>query len=77
MERSQRITRINAMLSRPEGSSMTQLIDDLQVSRATVNRDLELMRDQMNAPIVWDRDRGIYRIEPTGQAGPTYMVPGL
>ena len=76
MERTQRIARINALLSRPEGATMAQLIADLEISRATVNRDLQLMRDQMNAPITWDRWQAVYRLEPNGQAGPTYMLPG-
>jgi predicted DNA-binding transcriptional regulator YafY len=77
MARTHRIARINALLSRPQGASMAQLMEELEVSRATVNRDLQTLRDQMNTPIVWDRYRGIYRIESNGNAGPTYMVPGL
>ena len=77
MARTHRIARINALLSRPQGASMAQLMEELEVSRATVNRDLQTLRDRMNTPIVWDRYRGIYRIEPNGNAGPTYMVPGL
>lgn len=77
MERTQRINRINALLSRPQGVTMAQLIADLEVSRATVNRDLQMLRDQMNAPIVWDRWGETYRLEPNGEAGPTYMLPGL
>jgi predicted DNA-binding transcriptional regulator YafY len=56
---------------------MAQLMEDLEVSRATINRDLELMRDQMHAPIVWDRDAGAYRLEAEGHTGPAYMLPGL
>lgn len=77
MERAQRITRINAMISRPQGCTIARMIDELEVSRATVNRDLQHMRDQMNAPIIWDRDRSVYRLESNGNAGPTYMLPGL
>ena len=77
MIRDQRINRINALISRPQGASLAQLMEELEVSRATVNRDLQTMRDGMNAPIVWDRDRRVYRMEPNGNAGPTYMVPGL
>jgi predicted DNA-binding transcriptional regulator YafY len=77
MARTQRITRINALLSRPQGATLAQMMEELEVSRATVNRDLQTMRDEMNAPIVWDRDREIYRIAPNGNAGRTYMVPGL
>lgn len=56
---------------------MAQLMDDLEVSRATINRDLELMRDQMNAPIIWDQETGCYRLEAGNHTGPSYMLPGL
>ena len=58
MARTQRITRINALLSRPQGATLAQMMEELEVSRATVNRDLQTMRDEMNAPIVWDRFGG-------------------
>ena len=35
------------------------------------------MRDQLHAPIVWDRDRGVYRLEAENHTGPAYMLPGL
>ncbi|MGB4913343.1 MAG: HTH domain-containing protein [Candidatus Dechloromonas phosphoritropha] len=50
MKSTQRIARINALLSRPQGATMTQLIEELAVSRATVNRDLDDMRNELNAP---------------------------
>jgi predicted DNA-binding transcriptional regulator YafY len=77
MSRTHRITRINALLSRREGASLARKMDELEVSRATINRDLQTLRDEMNAPIVWDRHRGVYRLEPRRQVGPDYMVPGL
>ena len=77
MARTQRITRINALLSRPQGATLAQMMEELEASRATVNRDLQTMRDEMNAPIIWDRFERTYRIEPNGNAGPTYMIPGL
>ena len=77
MERSQRIARINVLLRRTQGVTMAQLMDDLSVKRATVNRDLALMRDQMHAPIIWDRNTGAYRLEAENKTGPAYMLPGL
>ena len=77
MERTQRIARINVLLRRSGGVTMAQLMEDLSVSRATVNRDLDLMRDQMHAPIAWDRESSVYRLEAENQAGPAYMLPGL
>ena len=56
---------------------MDELMNDLEVSRATIGRDLEVMRDQMNAPIVWDPEARKYRLSEHGVVGPTFMVPGL
>lgn len=77
MKKPQRIARINVLLRRPQGVTMAQLMEDLSVKRVTVCRDLDLMRDQMHAPIVWDRGRGVYRLEAENQTGPAYMLPGL
>lgn len=77
MERSQRITRINALLSRKGGTTLAQIMEGLEVSRATVNRDLQLMRDQMNAPIVWDSHSGAYYLDSAKQTGPKFMLPGM
>ena len=53
-------------------------MEELEVSRATVRRDLEYMRDRMAAPIVWDAAlRGYcYRLEATGDDD-RYALPGL
>lgn len=77
MERSQRIGRINALMRRPQGVTMAQLQDDMEVSRATINRDLQLMRDQMHAPIIWDEQSRCYRLDAERHGGPAYMLPGL
>jgi len=77
MKRPQRIARINVLLRQRHGVTMAQLMEDLSVTRATVNRDLALMRDQMHAPIVWDRNIGVYRLEAENHTGPAYMLPGL
>ncbi len=77
MERSQRIARINVLLRQKNGVTMEQLKENLAVSRATINRDLELMRSEMYAPIEWDRDDRVYRLNGESQTGPAYMLPGL
>ena len=51
MAREHRLTRMDALLRRPQGAMMAQLMDDLQVSRATVNRDLQFLREHLLAPI--------------------------
>ena len=77
MNRAQRIARINALISRPQGASLARIMEDLEVSRATVNRDLQTLRDGMNAPIVYDRARRAYHLEPHDGIGTRYMLPGL
>jgi predicted DNA-binding transcriptional regulator YafY len=50
----------------------------LEVSRATLNRDLSYLRDRLNAPIVHDRELGGYRLSAeTGGAVTQYEMPGL
>jgi len=77
MERSQRMARINVLVSRPLGVTMAQLIEELEVSRATINRDIELLRSQLNTPIVWDHDTYSYRLETGSSVGDRYMLPGV
>ena len=40
MERSVRLARIQALMSRATGVTLAQLMADLEVSRATIHRDL-------------------------------------
>jgi hypothetical protein len=56
---------------------MAQLKEDLEVSRATIKLDLQLMRDQMNAPVIWDSYDRCYRLDTSPRDGPTFMLPGL
>ncbi len=51
-------------------------MDELEVSRATLKRDLVKLRDSFNAPLVFDRDAGGYRFG-TPNSGPSFELPGL
>lgn len=49
-----------------------------EVSRSSLKRDVALLRDRMNVPIVWDRERLGWRIERNaGAVGTQYELPGL
>lgn len=74
MAREHRLTRMQALLQRPQGATMAQLMDDPKVSRATVNRDLHFLRNDMHAPIVWDAYNGVYRLD---RQDPARSLPGL
>lgn len=54
------------------------LLEELEVSFATLKRDITLLRDRMNAPIVFDAELGGYRLDATQQTiGTQYELPGL
>ena len=74
MNRAERIFKLHQRLKRKTPSSMKQLQDALHASRATINRDIEYMRNFMEAPILYDRERGGYRYDPDA---PEFELPGL
>ncbi|MBK6907414.1 MAG: YafY family transcriptional regulator [Rhodocyclaceae bacterium] len=78
MDRTERFYKIDQMIHERTLVSFAQLQEALEVSRATLKRDLEYMRNRLNAPILWDREAGGYRFEQsTGASGASYELPGL
>jgi predicted DNA-binding transcriptional regulator YafY len=68
MDRSERFHKIDRLLKHRAIVPMQLLLEELEVSYATVKRDIEYMRDRLHAPIEWDvilaaRRTGV-RIEP-------------
>jgi predicted DNA-binding transcriptional regulator YafY len=76
MNQTARIYRIDDLIRSRGVVSFKALQEDLEVSRATLKRDLAMLRDRLNAPIVYDRDRGGYMFTGNG-FGPQYELPGL
>ena len=66
MNKTERIFKIEQLISARTLLSFQQLLDELEVSPATLKRDLEYLRSRMQAPIVYDRDANGYRF---GKAG--------
>jgi predicted DNA-binding transcriptional regulator YafY len=52
------------------------LLEELEVSRATLKRDLEYLRSRMGAPIEYDRGANGYRFGDAA-VGPRHELPGL
>jgi predicted DNA-binding transcriptional regulator YafY len=76
MDRTERFYQIDQLLQAGHAVPIERFLSSLGVSRATFKRDLEYMRDRLNAPIEWDRFDGGYRYtEPA--TGPTFALPGL
>jgi predicted DNA-binding transcriptional regulator YafY len=55
MDRTERFYKIDQLLNDRRAVPMDVLMEKLESSKATVKRDLEYMRDRLNAPIIWDR----------------------
>lgn len=77
MDRTERFYKIEHLL-RERGTVTTRaFLDELEVSLATLKRDLEYMKSRHHAPIEWDRDAGGYRLVQPDPAAPVYELPGL
>lgn len=77
MSRAIRVHQIDQMLHNRGRVELQDFLDTLEVSLATFKRDLEFMRLQLNAPIIYDRDINAYRFEKSDSVGPKYELPGL
>lgn len=80
MSQVERIARIHLTLQSGRGLSRRQMEAMFEVSAATVIRDIEYMRDRLEAPIVYDAGRGAY-IYDQGTDIPSferrYQMPGM
>ena len=76
MERLERFYRIDRLLKERKIVPFPVLMQELGMSRASVKRDLEYMRERFNAPIEYDREANGYRFGAP-RAGPRYELPGL
>lgn len=78
MNQTERFYRIDQLLRDRGVVAFQALVEALEVSRATLKRDLAYLRDRLNAPIVFDRNAGGYRFDKvTAPVGQAYELPGL
>lgn len=78
MSLNERIYKIDQLLAERRFVKTGELLEVLEVSRATLKRDLALMRDRMNAPIIFDKELGGYRLDKSiNVSGRPYELPGL
>jgi len=76
MSINERIYQIDQLLNGRNFVTFQDLMERLEVSKATLKRDLAYMRDRLNAPIIFDRDLGGYRLEKHSKNA-KYELPGL
>jgi predicted DNA-binding transcriptional regulator YafY len=72
----ERLHRIKYMIQARKCVPIQDFLDELEISKATFKRDLEYLRDRMNASIVFDRTEGGYRFDKPN-AGEKIELPGL
>jgi predicted DNA-binding transcriptional regulator YafY len=77
MDRTERFYKIDQLLNSRRAVPMDMLMEQLGTSKATVKRDLEYMRDRLNAPILWDRSLGGYCFDQSMPNTSKYNLPGL
>lgn len=78
MNQTERFYKIDQMISERKLVKFQHMLEALEVSRATLRRDLEYMRNRLNAPILYDRQIGGYRFDTSQSSlGGQYELPGL
>jgi len=79
MANTERLYKIERLIRARGVVSFQALLEELEVSRATLKRDLEYLRSRLGAPIDYDREANGYRLgtAPSSIAGPKYELPGL
>jgi predicted DNA-binding transcriptional regulator YafY len=72
-----RIVKIESLLRRHRQVNFQTLLNELEVSAATIKRDLAFLRDRLGCPIVYDRADDTYRLDASAQVGERHEIPGL
>jgi predicted DNA-binding transcriptional regulator YafY len=76
MANTERLYRIESLIRHRGCVSFATLLQVLEVSPATLKRDLEYLRSRLGAPIEYDRDQNGYRFAE-GWRGERHELPGL
>ena len=78
MSQAERLAKLRHHLDEGRCPTKAFLLDLLGVSPATLKRDIAYLRDRINVPIVFDRDRRGWRIDAHApKIGTQYELPGL
>jgi predicted DNA-binding transcriptional regulator YafY len=76
MTKTARVYKIEMLIRNRGHVSFQTFLDELEVSPATLKRDLEYLRDRLGAPIIYDRFVNGYRFSEEHR-GPEHELPGL
>ena len=76
MTKTARVYKIEMLIRNRGNVSFQNLLDELEVSPATLKRDLDYLKDQLGAPIKYDRFLNGYRFGEEYR-GQKHELPGL
>ncbi|MBM2853143.1 MAG: hypothetical protein HW417_71 [Steroidobacteraceae bacterium] len=74
MDRTERFYKIRRRLIEKGALTRREVEEELEISHATFKRDIEYMRDRLNVPIVWSREREAYLLDPGADVA---ELPGI
>lgn len=77
MNQTERFFKIEQLIAARKLVSFNTLLEELEVSRATLKRDLEYLRSRMKAPITYDREANGYRFGGKRGEAERVAFPGL
>lgn len=73
----ERITKIVRLIRKRGSASMAFLVDELEVSQASIKRDLDFLRDRLGCRLEWDRSKRGWVIRDDLAAGGRFELPGV
>ena len=78
MDRTERFYKIDQLVTERRLVTFAEMLEALEVSRATLKRDIQYLRDRLNCPLIWDAEAGGYRYESgAAHPGTQFELPGL
>ena len=78
MDRTERFYKIDQLISDRKLVTFAEMQEALEVSPATLKRDIQYLRDRLNCPLIWDPEARGYRYESgAAHPGSQFELPGL
>jgi predicted DNA-binding transcriptional regulator YafY len=78
MAQTERLYKLKNWLNTGRCISKAYMLAELEVSESTLKRDLLMLRDRMNTPVVWiSEQQGWQLARPHASQGAQYELPGL
>jgi predicted DNA-binding transcriptional regulator YafY len=74
VDRTERFYRIRRRLIEQKALTRREIEEELEISHATFKRDIEYLRDRLNVPIIWSRERQAYVLDPEAELA---ELPGV